>query len=221
MSAADLRRASDQRFAAVADSLSDEEWSAPSLCADWTNHEVLAHLVIGCCAPVASIITAMVGTRGDFDAANTRMACDLAARRTPAELLADFAERSRRPVGIGRLFPTRLLTGDHVIHELDILFSIGREPRIPAGTLHAVLHTEVTVPNPFIPARKTAAGLRLQATDTGWAWTSHLTARLCVRGKAADLASVLAGRPWALSRLEGDGIPELAARMPNTQGDLK
>jgi uncharacterized protein (TIGR03083 family) len=219
MSAADLRRASDRRFAAVAAGLSDAEWSAPSLCAEWTNHEVLAHLVIGCCASAASILTAMAGTRGDFDAANTRLAQDLATRRTPAELLADFAERSRRPVGIGRLFPPRLLTGDHVIHELDILFSIGREPRIPAGTLHAVLQTEVTVPNPFVPARKTAAGLRLHATDTGWTWTAHPAAQLCVGGRAADLASVLAGRPWALHRLAGSGIPELATRIPGAYGD--
>jgi uncharacterized protein (TIGR03083 family) len=216
MSPRDLRRASDQRFVTVAATLTDEEWAAPSLCADWTNHEVLAHLVLGCSISPLAIAAAMMVHRGDFDAANVRLARDLAARRSPAVLLADFAERSRTPRGIGRLFPPRLLAGDHVIHELDILLAAGREPRIPAGTLQAVLHTEVTIPNPFVPAKATAAGLRLHATDTGWTWSSSPGARLDVHGTAADLASVLAGRPRALPRLTGSGTAELAARIGST-----
>src|ERR1700722_4091719 len=213
MSSRDLLRASDQRFITVAATLTDEEWAASSLCSSWTNHEVLAHLVLGCSIPMPAFAAGLIRHRGDFDAANARLARDLAAHRSPAALLSDFAERSCAPRGIGRLFPPGLLTGDHIIHELDILLAVGREPRIPAGTLHAVLHTEVSVPNPFVPARKTAAGLRLRATDTGWSWGSRPGARLVVRGAAADLASVLAGRPAALPRLTGSGIHELAARI--------
>jgi uncharacterized protein (TIGR03083 family) len=220
MSPRDLRRASDLRFITVAATLTDAEWAAPSLCTGWTNHEVLSHLVLGCSAPPTAFFAAMIRHRGDFDAANARLARDLAARRPPTALLSDFAERSRAPRGIGRLFPPGLLTGDHIIHELDILLAVGREPRIPAGTLHGVLRTEVTVPNPFVPARKTAAGLRLRATDTGWSWDSRPGAWLVVQGAAADLASVLAGRPEALPRLTGSGIPELAARMRPGRGDL-
>jgi uncharacterized protein (TIGR03083 family) len=214
----DLRRGSDQRFITVAATLTDEEWAAPSLCADWTNHEVLAHLVLGCSISLPAIAAAMIGHWADFDTANARLARDLAARRSPAALLADFAERSRAPRGIGRLFPPRLLTGDHVIHELDILLAVGREPRIPAGTLHAVLHTEVTIPNPFVPAKATAAGLRLHATDTGWTWSSGPGARLDVHGTAADLALALAGRPRALPRLTGSGAAELASRIRRERG---
>nr|MDT0525771.1 maleylpyruvate isomerase N-terminal domain-containing protein [Streptomyces sp. DSM 41633] len=47
MSASDELRANDTRFARVAATLSPGEWAASSLCAEWTNHEVLAHLVIG------------------------------------------------------------------------------------------------------------------------------------------------------------------------------
>lgn len=217
MSLRDLRRASDQRFLTVAATLTDAEWAAPSLCGEWTCHEVLAHLVLGCSIPPAAFAAAMIRHRGDFHSANTRLAADLAARRSPATLLSDYARLSRAPRGIGRLFPSRLLTGDHVIHELDILLATGREPRIPSGTLNPVLRTEVTVPNPFVPARKTAAGLHLHATDTGWTWNRHSGRHPDVRGTAADLASALAGRPHALPRLSGTGVPELAARIrPNS-----
>jgi uncharacterized protein (TIGR03083 family) len=213
MSPRDLRRASDQRFLSVAASLTAAEWAAPSLCDGWTCHEVLAHLVTGCSLPLPDFGVALARHRGGFHAANTWLARELAARRPPAALLSDYAERSRNPRGLGRAFPSRLLVGDHVIHELDILLAIGRQPRIPAETLHAVLRTEVTVPNPFVPARAIAAGFRLRATDTGWTWGDRSAANLHVHGTAADLASVLAGRPRALPRLDGSGVPQLAARL--------
>ena len=47
MSTRDLLRANDARFCALAGEFSDDEWSQPSLCEAWTNHDVLAHLVVG------------------------------------------------------------------------------------------------------------------------------------------------------------------------------
>jgi uncharacterized protein (TIGR03083 family) len=213
--AASLLSRSDHRLAQLARHLDHHQWAAPSLCSEWTNHEVLAHLVVGYSTPIGSIAQRMLRRRGNFDATNTALARELAATRCPAALLDDFDQLHRHPRGIGRLFPSSLMLGDHVIHELDIMFALGRPSTIPVETLTAVLNTEVRIPNPFVPARRRSQGLHLQATDTPWEHRSDPTSRLLVRGAATDLASVLAGRPHALPRLTGIGVNTLRARITN------
>ena len=208
MSTRDLLRANDARFYALAAGFSAEEWSQPSLCDGWSNHDVLAHLVVGCSAGAAAVTAEMLRHSGSFDRANAALARALAATRNPAELLDDFERLTRRPRGLGRYFPPRLLLGDHITHELDMLFALGREPAIPADALVAVLNTQVSVPNPFVPAYRNSRGLRLIATDADW---THGERGPIVRGRAADLVSVLGNRPAMLARLGGDGVDVLAS----------
>ncbi|MGV9818694.1 maleylpyruvate isomerase family mycothiol-dependent enzyme [Nocardia xishanensis] len=209
----DLLRGNDVRFAEFARSLTATQWAQPSLCAEWTNHDVLAHIVVGYSSPVRSIATAMVRHRGSFDRANTDMARTLAAQRHPHDLIDAFTALTSEPRGIGRIFPRRLLLGDHVIHELDITYALGGDSAIPTATVAAVLDTQVRIPNPFVPAAARARGLNLIATDTDWSRTADGPT---VTGHAAHLASVLAGRPWALPRLTGDGVAILTARLSNS-----
>ena len=147
MSVRDLLRSNDERFHAVAATLSPDEWARPSLCGAWSNHAVLAHLVIGYRAGPGAATAEMLHRRGSFDRANAAMASALADTRTPAELLDEFGRLVDRPRGLGRIFPPRLLLGDHVTHELDILFAVDREAAIPPDALVAVLNTQVAVPN--------------------------------------------------------------------------
>jgi hypothetical protein len=147
---------------------------------------------------------------GSFDRASAALARALAAMRSPSELLDDFELLTQRPRGLGHYFAPRLLLGDHITHELDMLFALGREPAIPADALVAVLNTQVSVPNPFVPAFRNSRGLRLTATDADWA---HGVAGPTVRGRAADLVSVLGNRPAMLVRLGGDGVDVLASRI--------
>ncbi|WP_123028825.1 maleylpyruvate isomerase family mycothiol-dependent enzyme [Mycolicibacterium stellerae] len=210
MSVRDVMRESDERFRGVACGFSADDWSSPSLCERWTNHQVLAHLVVGISAPLHSVGGAVLRHRGTFDDANAEMATALAAARPPAELLDDFERLSREPRGIGRYFPPRLLLGDHVTHELDMLFALDVEPQIPSEVLVAVLNTQVAVPNPFVPAFGNARGLRLRATDTAW---RHGERGPVVDGRAAELVSVLGNRRKVLPRLGGDGVAVLEARL--------
>jgi uncharacterized protein (TIGR03083 family) len=203
-------RDNDVRLVEVARDIGAAQWAAPSLCTEWTNHEVLAHLVVGYETGLSAIARSMLRQRGSFNAANTELAHRLAARRGPDELIDDFAALVRRPRGVGRLFPKQLLLGDHVIHELDITYALGKESLVPVSTVVAVLDTQVRIPNPFVPAAARARGLDLIATDADW---SRRGDGPTVTGQAAHLASVLAGRPWALSRLRGDGVDELSARL--------
>ena len=199
----------DERFATLARELTAREWASPSLCTEWTNHDILAHLVVGYSAPVHTVIGQMIRRREDFDDVNARMARDLAAHRTVNQLLDDFDRLRAHPRGIGVLFPKRLLLGDHVMHELDIVFALGAEPTIPGDILTAVLQTEVSIPNPFVPARRRAKGLALHATDTVWTHHDESGDDHIVSGAAADLASVLAGRHHAVKRLTGPGVDRL------------
>jgi uncharacterized protein (TIGR03083 family) len=210
MSAHELLRANDLRFLSVASTLSPDDWAAPSLCEEWSNHEVLTHLVIGYRTRLATMALEMARQRGSFDRANTELARALAAVRGPADLLDDFARLVDRPRGMGRYFPRNLLLGDHVTHELDIILALDREPTIPADVLVCVLNTQVTLPNPFVPAYFNGRGIRLVATDTDWARGGGGPA---VSGRAADLVSVLGDRPKALPRLSGDGVTVLSSRV--------
>ncbi|WP_319458008.1 MULTISPECIES: maleylpyruvate isomerase family mycothiol-dependent enzyme [unclassified Mycobacterium] len=209
MSVRDLLRANDARFNALARELSAAEWSAPSLCDEWTNHEVLAHLVFGYGGRLGVLVAEMCQHRGSFDGANTELARTLAATRSPAELLEDFARLADRPQGMGRYFPRTLFLGDHVTHELDILHAVGRGPAIPEAALVAVLNAQVTLPNPFVPAFRNSLGLRLIATDADW---THGRGPEVV-GRADELVSVLGSRPKMLERLSGDGVAVLADRV--------
>ena len=215
MSTRDLLRANDERFHALAVGFTASEWSAPSLCAEWSNHDVLAHLVIGCSAGAAEVTAKILCHSGSFDRANAAMARSLAASRTPAELLDDFQRVTREPRGLGRYFPRRLLLGDHVTHELDMLFALGREPVVAVGALVAVLNTQVSVPNPFVPAFRNSRGLQLIATDADWTYGKRGPT---VQGRAAELVSVLGNRPAMLTRLDGDGVDVLASRLSPSLG---
>lgn len=210
MSTRDVLLDNDIRFQRMAATLTVDEWAAPSLCAAWTNHEVLAHLVIGYGSGPGVVAAGMYRHRGSFDNANADISRTLAARRSPAELLHDFAGLIHRPAGMGRYFPRSLLLGDHVTHELDILFAIGREPTTSPDALIAVLNTQVSLPNPFVPAFRNSRGLRIHASDVDW---EHGRRGPEVHGRAADLVSVLGNRPRALDRLHGDGVALLAARL--------
>lgn len=210
MSVRELLRDNDERFCAIARGFNGDEWSRPSLCERWTNHEALAHLAVGLSAPLRSVTGAMLRHRGSFDSANAEMATALAAVRSPAELLDDFERLSREPQGLGRYFPSRLLLGDHVTHELDMVFALDQEPEIPSNVLVSVLNTQVAVPNPFVPAFRNSRGLRLRATDIGW---SHGDRGPAVEGRAAALVSVLGNRPKVLPHLGGDGVALLEARL--------
>lgn len=217
MSAADLLRANDIRFCERARLLTEDDWSKPSLCQEWSNHEVLAHLVVGYRDGPVPIAREMVRCAGSFDRANAELARALARWCAPSQLLDEFADLIDRPRGLGRIFPRRLLLGDHVTHELDILFVLGLEPSIPAAAVCAVLQTQVRVPNPFVPAYRNSRGLRLRAGDIDWRHGEHGP---LVEGRATHLLSVLGSRPKMLDALGGDGVEILRGRLshPNRTG---
>lgn len=213
MSSHDLLRRHDHDFVDFARSLTPAEWTRPSLCSEWTTHDVLAHLVIGYSMSTPSLCWAMATRRFNFNRTNTSVAQRLARHRSPAELVDSFEALVDDPRGIGRLLPPTLLLDDHVMHHLDIALALGKPTEIPDEIVDVVLDTEVGLPNPFVPAKRNASGLTLRATDTGWTSTGDGVGLRVVEGAATHLASALAGRPYALQFLSGDGVSTLRAKI--------
>ena len=104
MSSAEMLRHNDVRLLGVMAGFTAAEWAAPSLCEDWSNHDVLAHLVIGYRAGIGLLPREMLHRRGSFDAANAAVARGTAASRAPAALLDEFERLIDRPRGLGRHF---------------------------------------------------------------------------------------------------------------------
>jgi hypothetical protein len=99
MSVRELLRANDRRFLEQACDLSVREWAAPSLRDQWSNHELLAHLVGGYGGGLGELVGEMCCRHGSFDAANTALAQRLAATRTPAHLFDELAVLVATDVG--------------------------------------------------------------------------------------------------------------------------
>ncbi|MFE7122994.1 maleylpyruvate isomerase family mycothiol-dependent enzyme [Streptomyces sp. NPDC057617] len=207
----DLVRRQDEHFLEFASSLTDDEWAAPSLCAGWTNKDVLSHLALGLQVRNTRLLTEMARQRGSFDTANDILTRTHTQRHSAAELIGQFDRGHDSPRGIGRLLPSPLLLGDHTVHHLDIALALGRSADLAPEVANAVLHVETTIPNPFVPARTRSRNLHLTATDTGW--NTGPAGRPEVSGPADALISVLAGRGHARGRLAGPGLPMLAARL--------
>ena len=65
-----------------------------------------------------------------------------------------------------------------------------------------------------VPSKRRTAGLRLEASDGSFvAGEGPL-----VRGRTVDLLLAMAGRPVALERLDGPGLPLFAARVVEPSG---
>lgn len=83
MSTRERLRANDVRFLAVAATLRPDEWAAQSLCTDWTNREILAHLVVGYSCAIGAFAAEMGRHRGAFNPANAALAREKGSSRTP------------------------------------------------------------------------------------------------------------------------------------------
>jgi uncharacterized protein (TIGR03083 family) len=196
--------------AALLETLTDAQWDAPSLCAQWRIRDVVGHLVSGTTTPLATFARTMLAARGQFHDANTADARRVATEASTSSLIAAVADDHR--AGVGRILPPRLLLGDHVVHLLDIAHALDldRTIAIPGDVLAAVLVTELRIPNPFVPAARLGRGLSVEATDIGW---RHGRGESLVHGRATDLITALAGRPATLPRLTGSGVAPLRARI--------
>jgi uncharacterized protein (TIGR03083 family) len=185
--------------------LTDEQWTTPSLCAQWSVREVLAHMAATAGMTPGKFLGGLMAAGFRFNAMTAR---DVAKemKGTPADTLARFKDQltaTTHPPG-----PIAAMIGESVVHGEDI--------RRPLGISHAYSAEALSQAASFygssnllIGGKRRIAGLALQATDIDW-WTG---AGPEVSGPAASLVLAITGREAALEDLSGEGLAALKARM--------
>ncbi|MFJ8011763.1 maleylpyruvate isomerase family mycothiol-dependent enzyme [Streptomyces sp. NPDC096339] len=185
-----------RELAAVLDSLRDEQWDAPSLCAGWRVREVAAHMTMGFRYSLARTARELVRARGSLHRMTDRCArADAAAHSTRelAALLADNADHPWRPP-VGGLASA---LGHDVVHGLDITVALGLGRRVPADRVRILLAGVDARTLRFFGAD--LSGIELRATDLDWSFGAGTP----VSGAAQDLLLLAFGRRLPPGHLHG------------------
>ncbi|GAA2584716.1 maleylpyruvate isomerase family mycothiol-dependent enzyme [Actinomadura fulvescens] len=187
----------DERLsiAGFLEGLDDHEWGAASLCDGWTVRDVAAHLTTSTRATLGGTIKGIIRARGSWDRMNGDEARRLAARYTPAELIAQIRETAgsdKRAPGAGPMDPL----ADFLVHGQDIARPLGRTRTMPAEAAVAAL--EYVRKSAFYGARKRLRDTRLIATDADWQAGEGPEE---IRGSVADLLLLATGRTAAVPHL--------------------
>ncbi len=126
--------------------------------------------------------------------------------RSPEDLLALLKDHLE-PCGLPAAFGGMVALVDGVVHHQDIRRPLGLPRNIPAERLLPALRCALIAP----PIRGfwRVRGLRLVATDLGWA----AGAGLQVQGPAEALLMAVAGRRGVVGELSGPGRQILARRI--------
>jgi len=191
-------------FAELLADLSDDEWSADSLCTGWTVLDVAAHLTLSTRMTLGMAVWGAIKARGSFD----RMEAELARRRATQYSREELIEQIRSTAGSERHAPGSshldcLL--DALVHGQDIARPLGRARAMPTEPAIAALEHVRT--SAFYGARKRLRGVRLVATDADWSGgdgTEELRAPL------ADLILLATGRPAGLTNASGPALARLS-----------
>lgn len=193
------------RLADDLSALSPREWAAPTLCDGWSVEDVVAHLTAAARTGRGAWLRSIVAARFRPDVHNERR---LAEHRgpTPAATLAAFrAAVDSRTAATGDLWAW---LGEVVVHGADIREPLGIAS-VPAPDAVVVVAEGFARRDFAVTSRSTAKGLRLVATDSEFTSGEGPT----VTGTTLDLVLAMAGRPAALPRLTGNGVPTLAERI--------
>jgi len=192
---------------ALADELSRagaDEWRAPSLCAGWTVHDVLAHLLSAAKMTPPRFFSRFAAARFNFDAYVDR---EIRRERfdEPAATLAAFrrvSSRTSAPPG-----PKDTWLGEAFVHGEDIRRPLGIARTYPLPDVIRVLRFYANS-NAIIGGKRRVAGLTLRATDIDFSMGDGPV----VEGPAVDLMLAATGRTQSLAALSGPGVAILADR---------
>jgi uncharacterized protein (TIGR03083 family) len=192
-------------LADMLETLNDEEWERPSLCDGWRIRDVAAHVALAPQPPRPwSMMTE--GVRAGFRF--HRLNHDVSVRHANepgVDLVAELrAHASSRKLPIVTNYRNVLF--DILVHGQDIAIPLRRERVMPQEAARDGATRVWTMGWPFW-AKRRFRGFRLAATDVDWA----VGAGAEVRGPIDALLLLLTGRPAALPRLVGAGLPELTA----------
>ena len=184
--------------------LSSEQWTTPSLCADWTVQEALAHMTATAHVSPPAFFLGLAAARFNFERFG-RKGIERWRGGSPAQTLQNFreAQHSRKhPPG-----PSTTWLGEVIVHAEDIRRPLGIPHEYPPDAVRQVLDFYKNS-NAIIGTKRRIEGLTLRATDMDWTHGSGPE----VRGPALSLLLAGTGRQAPLADLEGEGVEALRSR---------
>jgi len=187
------------------ESLTDEQWSTPSLCAGWSVHQGLAHIVATAKMTSPRFVVRYVRAGFNFSRFNERNIAE-EMKPTPVETLAEFRVHltdTKSPPG-----PDDSWIGEIVIHAADLRRPLGIESRTPVEVARRVADFYKNS-NVLIGAKSRIAGLTLTASDIAWTTGSGPEAN----GPILSLVQAMTGRGAAVDDLSGPGASVLRSRI--------
>jgi uncharacterized protein (TIGR03083 family) len=187
------------------ESLSPEQWDAPTLCEQWRVRHVIAHMFSYDELSTLGAIGRLLRNGMSLDRANSAGLAQY-ADHTPAQLLT-LARKHLHPSGFTAKFGGRIALADAMIHQQDIRRPLGLPREIPADRIATVLEFASTA-RPLGTAPR-IAGLTLTATDVGWSRGGGPE----VRGPAEPLLMAMVGRRGISPELNGPGVAVLEGRI--------
>jgi uncharacterized protein (TIGR03083 family) len=195
-------------LAAFLETLTPQEWHAPTLCTKWTVKDVVAHVVSY--EELSPAGLARRFAKGWVVRAN-EIGVEEFAPMSPQELM-EFLNRHLRPRGLTAGFGGMIALVDGTIHHQDIRRALGHPRTVPADRLERIL--PLVPGNPRLGAGRRIRGLRLTATDVAWTHGNGPE----VRGTGEALLMAMAGRHEAVDELVGPGQATLASRVASPGG---
>ena len=202
----DIVRDGRTELADLLDTLTPEEWDAPSLCEHWRVRDVTAHLVQGATLSKGQMVGTALRYGFRIDTMLEREAIKLGDSPTEqlAESLRDNAGNRNLPPGV----KATNVAIDVFVHSQDIRRPLAKPCDYPEERFRAVADAESAM-NIGFPAKKRITGLKLRATDVDWTHGDGPE----VTGPAEALIMAMGGRPAALADLSGDGLATLTGRL--------
>lgn len=187
------------------DTLTEDEWNAPSLCDGWRVRDVVGHLGWAPVAPKPELVRRFVRARGNTDRMIDTWARERGALPTEqlTARLREIADNRRFPLGVTKYEP--LL--DVLVHNSDIRRPLGKTRPVPEAAFRQVEH-HLGFMALMLGGRRRTRRLRLRATDIDWSYGSGAE----VAASTEALLLVLSGRRVDAAEISGPGAPELLAR---------
>ena len=196
--ARELARLERAEFAELLGGLTPEQWSAPSLCAEWTVHDVATHTIAYLGQSRIRLAINMVRARLDVNRLNGGLAD---RRRLTPEQCVDAMRHGVEPSGAAALYGGCVALIECLIHQQDIRRPLGLPRSIPEERLRASMNYARV--SPVIGAARRTRGVRLVATDMDWSAGRGPD----VHGSGEVLLLAMTGRLAAVAgELEGDGV---------------
>jgi uncharacterized protein (TIGR03083 family) len=191
--------------------LSDAQWSHPSLCDGWLVRDVVAHLLLEYHYTFANSWKDFIasGLNVNIFMKNTAVALGHAPHEQLLERFDALLHEKHRPVSVSIL---NILV-DLVVHEQDIRVPLGQSKRMRLQDLELIFsHWEPAAYNfgeKITGVANRVKNLEFVAADIGITKGKGAI----VEGSAQDILLAITGRQEALRLLHGEGVAVLRSRL--------